>query len=223
MERVPGGSKVIVALYARVSTSDQTADNQLTALRRYCEVRGWTVGEEFVDVTSGATADRPRLAELMQPKTLRRFGAVLVWKFDRLFRSVEHMMEALNQFRTIGVDFVSTTECIDTSTAAGKFVFTLLAAVGEFERDLIRERTRAGIARAREQGKRIGRPRVQFDIEEALSLWKDGRGMSYRAIARRLCEKGQNVSPSKVFEVLHQAVLKNSPTVCEQVETEMRG
>jgi DNA invertase Pin-like site-specific DNA recombinase len=205
-----------VALYARVSTIDQNAETQLTALRRYCEARGWTVLEEYVDTMSGSTADRPRLAALMQPANLRRYEAVLVWKFDRLFRSVPHMMEALDQFRTIGVDFVSITECIDTSTPAGRMVYTMLAAVGQFERDLVIERTRAGIARARAQGKQIGRPRVEFDVSEVERLWNHGQGLSYRAIAAKMASQGVKVSASKIFEVLRNGVLKRADTVCEQ-------
>lgn len=192
-----------VALYARVSTADQNAETQLTALRRYCEARGWTVAEEYVDVTNGASADRPRLAAMMEPANLRKVEAVLVWKFDRLFRSVQHMMTALDQFRTIRVDFVSVTESIDTTTSAGRFVYTLLAAVGEFERDLIRERTRAGIDRARSEGKQIGRPRVNLDLEEARRLWAEGKGLTMAAIGKQM-----HTSATKVCRALRKPVAK---------------
>jgi putative DNA-invertase from lambdoid prophage Rac len=192
-----------VALYARVSKSDQNAETQLSALRRYCEARGWTIVEEYVDVTSGAQADRPRLGAMLEPANLGGFDVVLVWKFDRLFRSVQHMMTALDQFRTIGVDFVSVTESIDTTTSAGRFVYTLLAAVGEFERDLIRERTRAGIDRARSEGKQIGRPRVNLDLEEARRLWAEGKGLTMAAIGKQM-----HASATKVCRALRKPVAK---------------
>ena len=192
-----------VALYARVSTADQNAETQLAALRRYCEARGWTVVEVYVDTTCGASADRPRLTAMMEPANLRKVEAVLVWKFDRLFRSVQHMMTALDQFRTMGVDFVSVTESIDTTTSAGRFVYTLLAAVGEFERDLIRERTRAGIDRARSEGKQIGRPRVNLDVEEARRLWAGGKGLTMAAIGKQM-----HTSATKVCRALRKPVAK---------------
>lgn len=201
------------ALYARVSTTDQNAETQLTALRRYCEARGWKIEREFVDVASGAAdcvGDRPQLQELMQPATLRKFDCLLVWKFDRLFRSVVHMMDALELFRSIPLDFVSVTECIDTTSPAGRFVYTLLAAVAEFEKDLIRERTRAGLARARAQGKRIGRARVQVDVPRALEMYARGEGKSFREIAREM-----NCSVSTIHRIIRQAVPKSAVAVLE--------
>ena len=110
---------------------------------------------------------------------------------------------ALDQFRTIGVDFVSVTESIDTTTSAGRFVYTLLAAVGEFERDLIRERTRAGIDRARSEGKQIGRPRVNLDVEEARRLWAGGKGLTMAAIGKQM-----RTSATKVCRALRKSVAK---------------
>jgi DNA invertase Pin-like site-specific DNA recombinase len=208
-----------VALYARVSTADQHAETQLAALRRYCEVLTWTVGAEYVDISSGATALRPELGKLMEPANLRTFDAVLVWKFDRMFRSVTHMVEVLDRFRTMGVDFVSATECIDTSTPAGRMVYHMLAAVGQFERDLIVERTREGIRNARARGKQIGRPPAAFDVDEAVRLWNHGNGLSYRGIAKRFAEQGVKVSASKVFTALQEAVLKRTETVSERGST----
>lgn len=199
-----------VALYARVSTSDQTAETQLTALRRYCEAHGWTILEEYVDTIGGAVADRPALARLMVPANLRRFGAVLVWKFDRMFRSVPHMVEVLDRFRTVGIDFVSATECIDTSTPAGRMVYHMLAAVGQFERDLICERTRAGMARAKAEGRHIGRPRVTVDLAECARMRAEGR--SYRQIAASV----GHISAAKIHALLREPVLKLTDTVCER-------
>jgi len=173
-----------VAIYARVSTAEQDVTNQLRALWRFCEARGWDVFREYVDVGwSGAKASKPELDLLMKDARDLKFKVVLVWKFDRVFRSVEHMLQALAAFHGLGIDFVSMTESIDTTTAAGKMVFTMLAAVAEFERDLVRERTRAGLARARAAGKRIGRPRRPLDVAKVQELKKDH---SYRQISKML-------------------------------------
>lgn len=192
------------ALYARVSTGEQNTDTQLNALRSYCQNRGWTVVHEYIDEgVSGATAQRPQLDEMMRGAGTKAFGAVLVWKFDRLFRSVPHMLEALDRFRAMGIEFVSITEAIDTSTPMGKMVFTLLAAVAEFERDLIRERTKAGMDRARSEGKRIGRPPVNIDVQRVAALWDGGKGMSLRRIGVEL-----GCSAASVFNALRYGVLK---------------
>jgi DNA invertase Pin-like site-specific DNA recombinase len=206
-----------VALYARVSTAEQNAETQLAVLRRYCQAREWTVAEEYVDQISGVTASRPRLDQMMKDGATRKFEVVLVWKFDRLFRSVSHMLAALERFRGLGVDFVSVTEAIDTTGAVGKMVYTLLAAIAEFERDLIRERTRAGMSRARSEGKRIGRPRVAFDLEEAVRLWDGGEGLSYRAIGKKL-----HISASKIYSALQGAVLKRESALNEQAGEAVR-
>lgn len=209
------------ALYARVSTADQNPESQLAQLRRYAEARNWKVFGEYVDTSSGAVASRPRLDALMADAAAHRFEAVLVWKFDRLFRSVQHMMAALDRFRTLGIDFVSVTECIDTSTAMGQMVFTLLAGIAQFERALIIERTQIGMARARAQGKHIGRPRVVISPEnqqEALRLWNGGKGMSIRQLAKKF-----ELSHSKMWELLKQGVLKRTETISGQPEPSLPG
>jgi DNA invertase Pin-like site-specific DNA recombinase len=173
-----------VAVYARVSTTDQDVTTQLHALWRYCEGRKWDVHREYVDVgVSGDRAAKPELQSLMADARALKFKVVLVWKFDRVFRSVQHMLSALDELHALGIDFVSMTEAIDTTTPAGKMVFTMLAAVAEFEKDLIRERTRAGLARARAAGKRIGRPRRAVDVAAVQTLRPDH---SYRQIAKLL-------------------------------------
>ena len=132
---------------------------------------------------------------------------MLVWKFDRLFRSVEHMLGALGEFRSLGIDFVSLTESIDTTTPAGKMVFTMLAAVAEFERDLVRERTRAGMERARAAGKRIGRPPLTLDLARARQLRDDPKHpMSFRQIAKEM-----RVSLGRLHKSLQEPVQKVSP------------
>ena len=193
-----------VCIYARVSTNEQNVETQLQALRQYAKARGWEVLNEYVDEgISGSEARRPALDLMMQHARYKWFKVLLVWKFDRLFRSVPHMLEALDRLRTLDIDFVSMTESIDTSSAMGKMVFTFLAAVGEFEQSLTRERTVAGMARARSEGKRIGRPHVHVDIEEAKKLWAEGKGLSIRKIAEKM-----NQRPTTVYMALHAPVQK---------------
>ena len=150
-----------VALYARVSTatSGQDPTMQTRELREYAERRGWAVTSEYVDIgISGTKEKRPELDRLMSDAHRRRFDAVLVWKFDRFARSVSHLLRALESFKAQGIEFISFSEQLDTSTPAGKLVFTVLGAVAELERSLIVERVRAGMRNARAKGKQIGRP-----------------------------------------------------------------
>lgn len=162
------------ALYARVSTTEQSPGMQLDALRRLAAARGWEA-EEYVDIGwSGAKQRRPALDKLMTDAHARRIDVILVWKFDRFARSVRHLLQALDTFRAQGIGFYSLTEQIDTSTPLGQALFTIVGAVAELERDLIRERVRAGIARRRASGKRIGRAPVQIDLTEVQRLRADG-------------------------------------------------
>src|SRR6476660_4332703 len=153
---------------------------QLCELREYCKHRGWKVSSEYVDVgISGAKDSRPELNRLMADAHKRRFDVVCVWRFDRFARSVSHLLRALETFKALGIDFVSFSEQMDTSTPAGKMVFTVLAAVAELERSLIVERVRAGLRNARAKGKRIGRHRVVVDSAKVASL--RASGLSWRA------------------------------------------
>ena len=127
----------------------------------------------------------------------RRFDVVVVWKFDRFARSLKHLLDALEEFKALGIDFVSLTEGIDTTTPTGQLLFSIVGAVAQFERELIAERVRAGIARARRQGKQIGRPRVQVDAGPILRM--RGERMSLRNIARKL-----DIPVSRVRRVLAQ-------------------
>jgi DNA invertase Pin-like site-specific DNA recombinase len=165
------------AIYARVSTSNngQSPEMQLRELREFCERRGWSVPEEYVDVgISGSKEDRAELNRLMADAHRRRFDAIVVWKFDRFARSVSHLLRALETFKALGIDFVSLSEQVDTSTPTGKMVFTVLGAVAELERSLIAERVRAGIRNARAKGKRLGRPRVAVDASRIAALRTQG-------------------------------------------------
>ena len=154
------------ALYARVSTANNGQDPtmQTRELREYCQRRGWEIAGEYVDVgISGTKERRPELYRLLADAHRRRFDAVVVWKFDRFARSVSHLLRALETFKALGIEFVSLSEQVDTSTPTGKMVFTVLGAVAELERSLIVERVKAGLRNARAKGKRLGRPRLVVD------------------------------------------------------------
>src|SRR6202453_820626 len=154
------------AIYARVSNTGQgqPAEMQVRELREYCERRNWQIAGEYVDTgISGAKDSRPELNKLLADAHRRRFDALVVWKFDRFARSVSHLLRALETFNALGVQFVSLSEQVDTSTPMGKMVFTVLGAVAELERNLIVERVRAGLRHARAKGKRLGRPKKHVD------------------------------------------------------------
>jgi DNA invertase Pin-like site-specific DNA recombinase len=178
-----------VAIYARVSTIHQGQDPglQTRELREYAERRGWTVTSEYVDIgISGTKEKRPELDRLMSDAHRRRFDAVLVWKFDRFARSVSHLLRALESFKTQGIEFISFSEQLDTSTPAGKLVFTVLGAVAELERSLIVERVRAGMRNARAKGKQIGRPpltHLSCDARRTIYESHKAGGASLRQLA----------------------------------------
>jgi DNA invertase Pin-like site-specific DNA recombinase len=174
-----------VAIYARVSTANNGQDPtvQTRELREYAERRGWTIAGEYVDIgISGTKEKRPELDRLMADAHRRRFDCVVVWKFDRFARSVSHLLRALETFKAQGIEFVSFSEQMDTSTPAGKMVFTVLGAVAELERSLIVERVKSGLRNARAKGKRLGRPRVVVDSRKIAALRSSGS--SWSEIAR---------------------------------------
>jgi DNA invertase Pin-like site-specific DNA recombinase len=186
-----------VALYARVSTTGQTAENQLLALRSFAAARGWGVAE-FVDHgQSGAKERRPALDALLEAVRSRRVDVVACVKLDRLARSVHHLVGMVREFEALGVDLVVLDQAIDTTTPAGRLLFHVLASISEFERDLIRDRVLAGLRRARVQGtrsgKRIGRPKSPVDVGRALELMASGR-RSMRSVARTLGVSAATVS-----------------------------
>ena len=152
-----------IAIYARVSTSDrdQNPETQLMHLRDFCAAQGWEVYREYVDrAPANDLLHRVQWRHLLDDAAKRRFSVVLVFKLDRAFRSVKHMHDTLAAWEVVGVSFQSLRERFDTSTALGRLLLNLLASLAEFELELIRERGKAGMDRARRQGKRIGRPRV---------------------------------------------------------------
>jgi DNA invertase Pin-like site-specific DNA recombinase len=175
------------AIYARVSTSNngQSPEMQIRELREYCKRRGWKISREYVDQGfSGMKESRPELDRLLADAHLRRFDAVVVWKFDRFARSLSFLLRALETFRPLGIEFVSLSEQIDTSTPAGKMIFTVLGAVAELERSLIAERVRAGLRNARAKGKILGRPRKLANLDEINRL--RSQGASWRAVGTAL-------------------------------------
>jgi DNA invertase Pin-like site-specific DNA recombinase len=176
---------VKVALYARVSTEGQDPEVQLMALRAHAAQRGWQVVEEFVDRgISGAKERRPALDRLMKTAWAGPFQVVLVWRFDRFARSVKHLVAALGTFRSLHVEFVSLQEQLDIATPIGQAMFAIIGAMTQLERDIIRERVKAGLERAKARGIRLGRPRVPVVAEELVAL--RAQGLSVGEMARRL-------------------------------------
>ncbi len=188
-----------VAIYARVSKPDQTSENQLRQLRTYVERRpGWSLCDTYEDTGSGADLSRAEHDRLMADARMLKFSVVVVWKFDRFARSTKHLLDVLDQFRHLGIDFCSLHEQIDTSTPAGKLFFTLIAAIAEFERDMIIQRVKAGLDRARAEGKRLGRPPIEVDVDKITSM--RAQGFSIRAIAEEM-----GISKSKVGKLVKGA------------------
>jgi DNA invertase Pin-like site-specific DNA recombinase len=177
-----------VALYARVSTDGQSVENQLRELRAIAARHEWEVIGEYVDKgISGAKGcdERPQFNAILQGVTRKEFDLVAAWSVDRLGRSLQHLIGFLNELHAKRVDLYLHQQGIDTTTPAGRAMFQMLGVFGEFERSMIQERVRAGLKRAKAEGKTLGRPRVSLTIEEnVLALRKQGRGM--RAIAREL-------------------------------------
>jgi DNA invertase Pin-like site-specific DNA recombinase len=174
-----------IGIYARVSTKDQSCELQVRDLRAYCTARGFDLVGEYVDVgQSGAKDSRPELNKLMDDARKRQFDAIVVWRFDRFARSTKHLLSALEEFRSLGIQFISYQENIDTSSALGQALFTIVSAVAQLERDLIRERVSAGIRNARANGKKLGRPKTSVDRERILQL--KAQGHSLRQISATL-------------------------------------
>jgi DNA invertase Pin-like site-specific DNA recombinase len=169
------------AIYARVSTDDQDESMQLTALQEFVSQRGWEIKATYVDHGVSSRSIRPELERMMKDAHKRRFDVIAVWKFDRFARSTRELVFALEQLQALGIDFVSVTQAIDTSGPMGKLVFSVLAAIAEFERELIKERVIAGMKEARRQGKHCGRPAKEFDIGRAAELRQSG--LSWRKLA----------------------------------------
>ena len=192
------GKSPRVGLYARVSTHDQqTLPMQLSAMRTYARKRGWTVAVEVKDVGSGATT-RPLREKLIETARRREIDLVLVWRLDRWGRSLVDLVTTLQELTALEVGFVSLSEALDLTTPSGRALAGMLAVFAEFERDILRDRVKAGIAQARKEGKPHGRPKTAANLApEMRRLRKDG--LSKREIAKRL-----GVSRTSVIRLLPQ-------------------
>lgn len=176
------------AVYARVSTNNhhQDPEVQLRDIRAFCQYKGWEIVETYIDRgVSGAKASRPELNRLMADAAERKFDVVIVWKFDRFARSATHMLRALEAFQLKGIAFASVTEQIDSSTAMGKCMFTVIAAIAEMERSNIVERVHAGLRNARAKGTKLGR-RFQHQIDLKAVRERIAAGESVRSIAKTI-------------------------------------
>jgi DNA invertase Pin-like site-specific DNA recombinase len=192
------------AAYARVSTPEQDPAAQVDQLRAYCRARGWELNEYVDHGVSGAKARRPGLDALVQAVRRRQVDVVVCTKLDRLARSLEHLVALGEEFKALGIDLVVLDQAIDTTTAAGRAMFGMLAVFAEFERDLIRDRVVAGLQRAKALGKRIGRPPSAVSREQVVALRE--AGLSYRGIGRRL-----RISPALAHRLAHDQSLEDSP------------
>ena len=179
------------ALYARVSTTDQTSENQVRELREYAKRRGWSMHQEFVDDgVSGSKQSRPRLDAMLRAAKRREVDAIVVWSLDRLGRNLKHLIGLLDDLHALNVSLVSLREGLDWSTPSGRLQAQLLGIIAEFERSRIRERVRAGLERAKAQGKRLGRPRLsrapagceRLTVREAARLWNVSRATAARRL-----------------------------------------
>ena len=176
-----------VALYARVSTTDKGQDSgmQLRELREYIARRGWIVVCEYVDNgVSGSKDSRPQLDRMMSDAKRRKFDVVAVWRFDRFGRSLKHLVNALAEFESLGIAFVSLMDAIDLTTPQGRLMFGIVSSMAEFERSMIQQRVKSGMANAASKGVRIGRPTVAVDTAQITHLRNSGA--SVRTIAKSL-------------------------------------
>lgn len=177
-----------VGIYTRVSTGDQNAGMQLEELRAYCQARGWTIFKEYSDTVSGSTAKRPGLDHLLGHVRVGRIDCVLIWKYDRMSRSLTHLIDTVDMLSQFNCNFISLKENFDTTTPVGRCMVSMIAAFAEFERSTIRSRVKAGIEYAKihgtKTGNAIGRPKAIFDRKAAEEM--RASGVSQHGIARAL-------------------------------------
>lgn len=184
-----------VAIYARVSTVDQSPALQSDELRDYCQCRGWTISAEFVDHgVSGSRDSRPELNKLLVAAKRREFDCLLVWKLDRLGRSLKHLVTTVADLEALGIAFVSLKDALDLSTPSGRLMFGVIAAMAQFERDLIRERVLSGLAAAKRRGRVGGRRAKVTDLTMREIQFLRGQGLSLAAIGQRLALDKATVS-----------------------------
>jgi DNA invertase Pin-like site-specific DNA recombinase len=206
-----------VVLYTRVSSLDQNPATQLCDLRPLAMARGYEIVAEYTDTISGAKAKRPGLDKLMSDARRGRFDVVLVWAFDRMARSVKHFLEVLEEFNRLNIGFISFRENVDTDSALGRAMIIIIAAISELERSLIVERVRAGMRRAKLEGRQIGRARLDVDREQVVIDRRSG--LSLTQVAKR-----HNISRASVCRLMkeasgsaHLAVLSPGENLGQQV------
>lgn len=184
------------AIYARVSTDEQTTDNQVLKLEQVAGRNGWEVEAIYADTISGAKSKRPQLDKLMQAVMRKEIDMVMVWSVDRLGRSLQHLTSLLSDIESKGINLYLHQQNIDTSSPSGKMLFQLLGVFAEFERSMIRERVLAGLDRARSQGKRLGRPPIPPITVDKIKRLRE-EGLSLRKIAKQV-----GISTSKVHQLV---------------------
>ena len=170
-----------VALYARVSTLDkgQDPETQLVQLRGYAQARNFEVITEFIDYASGTSQDRTQYKLMMAAAKKRKIDVVLVWRYDRFARSTQALVNALKEFQSLGIDFISYQENIDTTTPTGELIFHVMASLAQFESSLTSQRVKAGMARAKAQGKHIARPPIAKELQaKIIELQREGVSMN---------------------------------------------
>ncbi|MCR9289145.1 MAG: recombinase family protein [Bacteroidetes bacterium] len=180
-------AKKRVAIYARVSTLEkgQDPETQLLQLREFAQRRGFEVTGEYVDYASGKTEYREQYKTMLDLVRKRQIEVVLVWRYDRFARSTQALVNALNEFKSLGVDFISYQENVDTTTPQGELIFSIMASLAQFESALISERVKAGMARAKAQGKRISRPRLNGNLRDKIKELYDKK-TSIKKITKQL-------------------------------------
>ena len=179
-------SQKTVAIYARVSTDKQAVDMQLSELRDFVKRSNWKIYKEYIDQGyTGANTKRPAFTDMMNLARKRKFDILLVWKLDRLSRSLKDLINTMDELGHLGVDLISYDNNLDTSTPTGKLVFQIVGSVAEFEKDIIRERVKAGLENAKRKGKRLGRPPIPRATFQKAKILR-AKGLSFREIGRRL-------------------------------------
>jgi DNA invertase Pin-like site-specific DNA recombinase len=172
-----------VAIYGRVSTQEQNTDNQVIELEQYCIARGYAVYKVYTDEgISGSKESRPAFDQMLKDAHKRQFDVVLVWKLDRLSRSLKHLLNTLDTLNSLNISFISFSDNFDTTTPQGRLMFQLVGAFAEFERSLIKERVKLGLKRAKSKGIQLGRPKLDVNKYQILQLRKQGQNI--RAISQ---------------------------------------
>jgi DNA invertase Pin-like site-specific DNA recombinase len=174
-----------VALYSRVSTGHQDDDLQVSELRSYCTQRGWAIVAEYADTISGSK-EGPERRRMLNDAHQRKFDQVLVWRFDRFGRSARDLLLALDSLTALGVGFSSLRESFDTGTPVGRATVTILSAVAELEKNIIKERVNAGLDRARSRGVKLGRPEREVDVGRIREMVNEGRTQRQIAVSMKI-------------------------------------